>query len=172
MKNIIGIIAAVCLAATLFGCASKPPASEAIENALLNVPLGVLVAITTAWDAATADSEAEVQLIQAMTSMLQNMIDQAVAADEITTDTAQALFSGATRILIISVLDGAVRHNRGVGQGDVYWTVMYMEKTQVVDEISRAVAAAILATTGAESFSIDSRIDEEFQKAIAIKWTN
>jgi hypothetical protein len=120
----------------------------------------------------TSFSEAEVQLILAMTFMTQNMIDEAVAAGEIATGAAQALIRDAAAALSKSPLNGAVRHGQGVGQGDIHWTVMYMEKAEVVGEINRALALALLTAPDTEGFSIDSRIDEEFQRAAASEWTN
>jgi hypothetical protein len=173
MKNSIKAVAAIILAA-FAACATPPPptADQMIQSALGSVPAGVLVAAASARNAATADSEAEVLLIMAMTSIAGNMIAEAATAGEIDTKAVPALVRSVAAALTISPLDGAVRHGSGVSRDNVYWTVIYMEKSGVIQDISGAVATARQTVPNTEGFSIASRFDAEFEKATAEEWRN
>jgi predicted small secreted protein len=173
MKRIIGVIAMICLTAALVvSCATAPAASEGIQKARSGVPSGALVASATDKNAADSEKAAKLQLIRAITSMTRNMIQAAANAGEISGDISSGLQQGTATALSRSQLNSAIRQGYGEGKGKQFWTVMYMEKADIVAEINRALAAAKQITSGADSFNFNSRIDAEYQAAIARTWSN
>jgi hypothetical protein len=172
MKNIFGVIVAVCLTVAFVSCASTPPASEGIQNAKNSVPSGALVTSATDKDAAASEKAAKLQLIRAITVMTRNMIQGAANAGEISGDVSSGLLQGTATALSRSQLNSAVRHGYGEGKGKRFWTVMYMKKEDVIAEINTAVNAAKQITPNSGSFTFNSRIEAEYQRAAAQNWSN
>jgi hypothetical protein len=172
MKNIFGVIVAICLTVAFVSCTSAPPASEGIQNARSGAPSGALVASGTDKDAASAEKAAKLQLIRAMTSMATNMLQEASAAGEISGDAASGLVQGTSTALSRSSMSSAIKQGNGVGKGNVAWAVYYMEKPDVIAELNTAINAAKQITPDSASFTINSRIDAEFQGAIGRNWSN
>lgn len=171
MKNIFGVIAALCVIAVFAGCVSAPSASDGIQSSRGSAPAGTLVASGTGKDAAAAEKAAKEQLIRAMTSMALSMVQDAATAKEIVGNT-NALEQAVTTALSRAALNAAVKHGSGEGSGKVFWSVLYMEKAEVLREIDRAVTAAKQSTPGMDTFSTTSRRDATYDRFASRQWGN
>jgi predicted small secreted protein len=173
MKRTIGVIVGVCLmAAFVAGCASAPPASEGIQKARNGAPSGTLVVSATEKDIPFSERAAKEVLARALTTITTSIIRDAATANEITNDAAGELVNRTTNAISRSQFNSAIKQGQGTGKGNVAWTVYYMEKTDVVAEINRAVNAAKQEVPNSANFSINSRIDEKYQAAIGRTWSN
>jgi hypothetical protein len=175
MKKIILMIAALCAALAVVGCASSPsspPASEMMASARRNAPEGTVVGQATGSDASKADSDAKYQITRAISFMVKDMVEEAVAADVVEYTPAEAFRQGVNTALTRISMSAAVRQDSGMGSGKVYWAVYYMDKSEVVKVINQAVAASKAVNPDAAAFSIEDRIDKAYSTHAAREWKN
>ena len=180
MKKIFTVITIVCLAAALFACKSKPPASNGMPpeaaNARRNAPEDVLVGIgnakmgTVAQSRNIAATRARAEISNSMNSMVKNMVRDYTASSEVDPNAALAFQENITVTLSKSDLRGAVIHWEGVDKSGMWWCVMHLSKASVVNEISQAQAAARLAVPAMASFDAEKRMNEAFEQARKEGW--
>jgi len=171
MRKLTGMVAAVCAALFIAGCASGPTASEEMASARKNAPDGALVGMATDSDAAKVDARAKRQLGRAISSIVKNMIDADIAAGKLTPEAASKFQESVLLTVTSSKLEGAEKLG-GNSKGKEAWAAYYIEKAAVVKEINAAVSAAKAAYPAASGFTIEGKIDQEFRTAAARDWKN
>ena len=182
MRKITGVILAVCLAATLVGCTSKP-ATEAqggmptwVVKARNDAPDDVIVGVGTAKMATTnqsmtiSETRARAQVIRAMQSMARDMVTDYTAANEVDPNVAVAFQEMVTRSLAQANLSGVRIVEQNSDREGAWWTVVYFNKAQVSREMSQANAAARLALPAAIAFDALERMDNAFDRAAQENW--
>jgi len=172
MKKIVVIVAVLCAALVVVGCASEPPASDMMSSAKSNAPGDALVGQATGTDAQKAEANAKYQLARAMSAMVKDMVDAAVAANVIQSAAAETFRKGVDTALVRNNLTSAVKQGAGVGKGKVYWAVYYMGKTEVIKVINNAVAASKQVNTNVSAFTIDKYIDKAYSTHQPRDWKN
>jgi len=170
MKRIGAVGALLCAALVVMGCATGPSPSESMASARRGVPEGTLVSQATGPDAQKAESEAKGALVRAMSSMVKEMADEAVAAGRLQSSVANDFRGRVNLALSRSSLSGAVKQEAG-GKGKEFWAVYYMDKSAVVREITSAVTAAKEVVPAAAAFNLDG-MDKAYVNAIARDWKN
>jgi hypothetical protein len=180
MKKIIAVVSAVCFAAVLLGCASKPPASSGmpsnVANARRNAPEDVLVGIgnakmgTDAQSRNIAATRARAEISNSLDSMVKNMVRDYTASSEVDPQAALAFQENITVTLSKSDLSGAVIQFEEPDKSGEWWCVMYLSKANVVKEISQAQAAARLTVPAMASFNAEKRMNEAFEQARKEGW--
>jgi len=167
MKKFVVIIAALC-AALAVGCASTPPASDMMASAKNGAPDGALVGQATGSSEQMADADAKYQLTRAMSFIVKDMVDAAVAViDSVVAD--QFRQQGVNTALGKLNLSGAVKQGSGKGK-DGYWAVYSMDKSEVTRAINQAVASGKAAFPAAAPFTIEGRIDKAYAAQAAKEW--
>jgi len=169
MKKVIVIIA-VLYAAFVVGCASTPPASDMMANAKNNAPAGALVGQATGSTEQLANEDAKYQLARAMSFIVKDTVDAAVAAGVLQSAPAETFRQGVNTALGRINLSAAVKQGSGVGSGKVYWAVYSMEKAEVIKVINQAVNASKQANPAASAFTIDKWIDQAYATHSAREW--
>jgi len=169
MKKVVVIIAALC-AALAVGCASTPPASDMMASAKNGAPDGALVGQATGSSEQMADADAKYQLTRAMSFIVKDMVDAAVAAGTIQSGPAETFRQGVNTALTRISLSAAVKQGSGVGSGKVYWAVYSMSKAEVIRVINQAVTASKQANSGVNAFTIDKLIDQAYATHQAREW--
>jgi len=180
MKKIIAVVSAVCFAAILFACASKPPASSGmphnVANARRNAPENVLVGIgnakmgTVAQSRNIAATRARAEISNSLDSMVKNMVRDYTASSEVDPQAALAFQESITVTLSKSDLSGAVIQFEEPDKSGEWWCIMYLSKANVAKEISQAQAAARLAVPAMASFDAEKRMNEAFEQARKEGW--
>jgi outer membrane murein-binding lipoprotein Lpp len=178
MKKMVVIVAALCAVLFLAGCVSAPPASEGMANAKSSAPAGTLVGQATAPKGASKDetmkkseSNAKYQLVRGMSAMVKSMLDEAVAEGRVPSGEADEFFRGVETSLSRAALSSAVKAGQGEGAGGAWFTVLYMDKAEVVKQINTSVNASKQANPGAAAFTTDN-IDNAYNTYAAREWKN
>jgi hypothetical protein len=172
MKKVVVIIAALCAALVVVGCASTPSASEMMSGAKNGAPMDTLVGQATGDSEQKAADNAKYQLARAMSFIVKDMVDATVASGVIQSAPAETFRLGVNTALTRINLSGAVKQGSGVGSGKVYWAVYYMDKSEVIKVINQAVTASKQANPGAAAFSVEKYIDQAYATHAAREWKN
>jgi predicted small lipoprotein YifL len=180
MKKLVWVLAIACLVFTFAGCKSKPPTSDGMPpeaaNARRNAPEDVLVGIgnakmgTVAQSRNIAATRARAEISNSMNSMVKNMVRDYTASSEVDPQAALSFQENITVTLSKSDLRGAVIHWEGAEKNGMWWCVMHLSKTSVVNEISQAQAKARLAVPAMASFDAEQRMNEAFEQARREGW--
>jgi len=180
MKKLIVIVAALLAVLLIAGCASAPSgpsASEMMSSAKGNAPDGSLIGQGTGTagkdkDAAAkkAQDNARFQLVRAMTFIVKDLVDDAVAQGRLTSGTGEEFRQSVNTALSRSTLPGATKVDSGFGAGDVAWCVYYIEKGDVLKIINSAVNAA-KEVVSAGPFNTNN-FDAKYGPVAAREWKN
>jgi len=185
MKKFVGVVLMLSLALAFMGCGSQAAANPAgqsggmpewVRKARRSAPEDVLVGIgsaklaTTNQSMNTSETRARAQIVRAMNSMVSNMIEDYTASSEMDPSVAVAFNQEITTSLARARLTGAVIEDQNVEPDGTWWTVIYLNKANVVNEINQAQAAAKLAVPAALAFNAESRMEEKFKAAATEDW--
>ena len=180
MKKAAILFFALCFTLTFVACASKPPASRGmpsrVARARRNAPNDVLVGIGNAKMANTnqsrslAATRARTEISNIMSSMVKNMATDYWASSEVDPQAQLAYADNITVTLSKSDLSGATIQFEEPEKDGTWWCVIYLNKADVVREISQAQAAARLAVPQAASLDATARMDEAFERARKEGW--
>jgi len=181
MKKLIVIVAALLATLLIAGCASTPSgptASEMMSSAKGNAPDGSLIgqgtAPTTGKDKDAAEKKAQdnarFQLVRAMTFIVKDLVDEAVAQGRLTSGTGEEFRQSVNTALSRSTLPGATKVDSGFGAGDVAWCVYYLDKGDVLKIINAAVNAA-KEVVSAAAFNTNN-FDAKYGPVAAKEWKN
>jgi hypothetical protein len=181
MKKIIAVVFAVCFAAAVLGCASKPPASGGmpsfnLANARRNAPEDVLVGIgnakmgTVAQSRNIAATRARAEISNSLDSIVKNMVRDYTASSEVDPNAALAFQESITVTLSKSNLSGAVIQFEEPDSSGEWWVVMYLSKANAAKEITQAQTAARLAVPTMASFDAEERMNEAFEQTRTEGW--
>jgi len=177
MKKIFGVL--IIIGLVLSGCATKEVAAgrgvpdtfpAIIRDALKKAPPDALVGIGTAKLASLAQSRvvaqtrARAEISRQMTTIIEDMVRDYQASSEVDPSSAISFQENITVALSKAELRGAaVMEEYGDPNGN-YWVVVVMNKTDVVNEINQAQAAAKLQVPAMASFNAEDRMNEAFAR--------
>ena len=180
MKKLIVLIAVLMAAMLVVGCVSTPSgpsASEMMASAKGNAPDGSLIGQGTGTAgkdkeaaAKKAQENARFQLVRAMSAIVKDLVDEAVAQGKLTSGTGEEFRQSVNTALTRSTLPGAVKVDSGFGAGDVAWCVYYLEKADVLKIINAAVNAA-KEVVSAGPFNTNN-FDAKYGPVAAKEWKN
>jgi len=191
MKKAISIIAVVALVAVLFAsCAgggggksgggssssserkiggSNVPAfvKEAIKNAPEDALIGIGNAkmATQAQSRTIATTRARAEISRQMSTMIQDMIRDYTAGSEVDHSAVISFQENITVALSKAELTGSKVIDFDYTDDNTCWVVVQLGKTNVVQEINQAQAAAKLAVPAMASFNAEDRMNAAFDKA-------
>jgi len=169
MKKIGVLVAVLCAALVVVGCTSLPSASEGMASAKNKAPEGAVVGQATGSSLKQAEDSAKSQIARAMTFIVKDMVDAAVAAGKIQQTAADDFRAGVNTTMRNSGLPGTQKVESGEGKGKQFYAVYYMEKADVVKVINSAVTAAKAQHPQAASFTTDG-IDAAYRTYSAREW--
>jgi hypothetical protein len=193
MKKIIGIMVALCFALSFMGCGSSPKKSDTttttetklperkvggivpqfVKDTLKKAPEDVLIGIGTAKAASLnqartiATTRARVEISRQMNTMIQDMVRDYSASSEVDQNAALSFQENMTVALSKSTLIGSTTINEDQDENGNYWVVVMLSKSNTVQEITQAQAAARLAVPAMASFSAEERMNAAFDRAYA-----
>jgi hypothetical protein len=173
MKKVVVIIAALCAALVVVGCASAPSASDMMSKAKNSAPSGALVGQATGNTDQKADSDAKYQLVRGMSAMVKDMVDAAVADKTLQAGAPTETFrQGVVTALTRISLSSAKKLGSGQGSGKVYWAVYSMDKSDVTRVLTQAVNASKQLNASASAFTIDKYINAAYANQSGREWKN
>jgi len=191
MKKIMGVSIALCLALAFMGCGSSPKKTDStssvetikpserkvggvvpkfVKDALKEAPDDALIGIGTAKapslnQARTiAATRARAEISRTMDSIMQDMVRDYSASSEVDPKAALSFQENITVALSKSNLTGSTIINEDQDENGNYWVVVMLSKTNVVQEITQAQAAARLAVPAMESFKAEDRMNAAFDR--------
>ena len=176
MKNIFFVILALSLVFALAGCKSSPELSDSsrmpddIIKAFNAAPADTLVGIGTARLASlsqsmtVAQSRARADISRQMNTMVEDMIRDYQASSEVDRNAALSFQENITVSLSRSNVSGARMVQQVTERNGTVWTVIYLDRAMIVNEITQAQAAARLAVPAMASFDAEARMNEAFAR--------
>jgi len=175
MKRMIKVIAAVCAALFVAGCATVPNASDSLGDARRNAPNNSLVGLAAVkanknTGPKLAETQAKYQLARAMTFMLKDMVDDAVAKGQVQSGPAEEFRAAINDALSKNSLPSAVKLGDGPAKSGMYWAAYCMSKEDVVKLLGDAVNGAKARFPAMGAFTIDGRIDAAYATQSSKKW--
>ena len=180
MKRIFSIFVVLILAFAIIGCGSSKAKKqertvpggfpEFVKKAILNAPEDVLVGVGNAKLASLSQSRtistnrARAEISRQMETIVQDMIRDYQASSEVDPAAALSFQENITVSLSKATLQGATVVDQDVDKDGQVWTVVFLGKTNVAQEINQAQAAARLAVPAMASFSAEDRMNAAFNK--------
>jgi hypothetical protein len=150
------------------------PAS--IKKSLMSVPEDVLVGIGVAKSSTFSQSRilsearARVSICDQMAKMMLNMIRDFTLSSEVESSASLSFTENIMRALVSSTLvDSIIIDQDSTADGSV-WTVVWLNKADVLKELNQAQAVAKLAVPAMASFSSDRMMDAAFANAVALDY--
>jgi len=195
MKKIIGITVVLCCALGFMGCGSSPKKSDApaagttttaaskperriggvvpqfVKDAIKKTPEDALVGIGTAKLASlnqsrtVAATRARAEISRQMNTMIQDMVRDYSASSEVDPKAALSFQENITIALSKSTLTGSTIVDEDQDENGNYWVVVILSKSNLVQEINQAQAAARLAVPAMASFNAEDRMNAAFDRA-------
>jgi hypothetical protein len=142
-----------------------------VKDALKKAPEDALVGIGTARAASlslartTATTRARAEISRQLNTMIQDMVRDYSASSEVDPSAALSFQENITVALSKSTLTGSVPVEEDQDANGNYWVVVMLSKTNTVNEITQAQAAAKLAVPAMASFSAEDRMNAAFDRA-------
>ena len=178
MKKVIAVLVVLILMFAIIGCSSSKKATRAVpgyfpefvKKAILNAPEDVLVGIGNAKLASLAQSRtvsqtrARAEISRQMETIIQDMVRDYQASSEVDPGAALSFQENMTVALSKSTLQGTRVVEEDATPDGMVWTVMYLGKNNVAQEINAAQAAARLAVPAMASFNAEARMNAAFDK--------
>jgi len=183
MKKAFAIIGAILVVLMLASCGASTPKTtdqskrvpsnfpDFVKDALKNVPDDVLVGIGVAKLASLSQSmtvsatRARADISRQMSTMVQDMVRDYQASSEVDPQAALSFQENITVALSKSELVGSkVVQQDSTPDGSV-WTVVWLGKSDVVNQINQKQAAARLAVPAMASFNAEDRMNAAFSNA-------
>jgi hypothetical protein len=143
----------------------KDALKKAPEDALVGIGTARAQSLSLARTTATARARADIS--RQMNTMIQDMIRDYNASSEVDPQAALSFQENITVALSKSTLTGSVPVEEDQDENGNYWVVVMLSKTNTVQEINQAQAAARLAVPAMASFSAEDRMNAAFDRAYA-----
>lgn len=188
MKKIaLTLVAVSALALVIASCGSKPAVGPSapglgmpgwVRELRRNAPEDVLVGIgqaklaTPNLSMTTSETRARAEIVRAMNSMVKNMIEDYSAGSELDQSAALSFSQTITTALAKAQLTGAVIKDQDSDESGIWWTVIYLSKSDVTKEINQAQAAAKLAVPAMAAFFAEERMNDRFKEAAEEDWVS
>jgi len=188
MKKIIGITAVLLIVFSFFtGCASQPSEAQKraasgrsansafprfVRDAINAAPADALVGVgnakmaTLSQSRTIATARARADISRQMNTMVEDMINDSQASNELDRTAAISFQENTTQLLSRATLTGSITAEEDMDTNEMYWVVVYLSKSNVVNEINQVQAAAKLAVPAAYAFDANSRMDTAFNRAL------
>jgi len=144
-----------------------------VKDALKKAPEDALVGIGTARAASlslartTATTRARAEISRQLNTMMQDMVRDYSAGSEVDPKAAMSFQENITVALSKSTLTGSVPVEEDMDDNGNYWVVVMLSKTNTVNEINQAQAAARLAVPAMASFDAEERMNAAFDRVYA-----
>jgi len=179
MKKVVSILLVLILVLAVVGCGSSKTKPERtvpgyfpdfVKKAILNAPEDVLVGIGNAKLASLSQSRtvsttrARAEISRQMETIIQDMVRDYQASSEVDPTSAISFQENMTVALSKSTLQGSVVADQDADKDGMVWTVVFLGKTNVAQEISQAQAAARLAVPAMASFNAEDRMNAAFDR--------
>jgi len=179
MKKFVSVLIVLILAFAIVGCGSSNKKQERtvpgyfpdfVKKAILNAPEDVLVGVGNAKLASLSQSRtvsatrARAEISRQMETIIQDMVRDYQASSEVDPKAALSFQENMTVALSKSTLQGSQVVDQDATPDGMVWTVVFLGKTNVAQEISQAQAAARLAVPAMASFSAEARMNEAFNR--------
>jgi len=146
---------------------------QVVKDALKKAPEDALVGIGTArmgtisLSRTAASTRARAEISRQLNTMLQDMVRDYTASSEVDPNATISFTENITVALSKSQLTGASVVAEEIDDDGNYWAVVMLTKTNAVQEINQAQAAAKLAVPAMASFNAEQRMNEAFAKQAA-----
>jgi hypothetical protein len=135
-----------------------------------NIPEDVLIGVGTAKMASLNQSRtisqtrARAELSRQMDTIIRDMVRDYTAGSEVDPSAVLSFQENITVALSQARLQGSVPIVEDQDANGNYWTAVSLSKTNAVNEINQAVAAAKLQVPKMESFNAEARMNAAFDK--------
>jgi len=142
-----------------------------VRKAVVNAPEDALVGIgsakmsTDAQSRTFATTRARAEISRQMSTMIQDMIRDYTAGSEVDPSASLSFQENITVALSKAELTGSRVVDFDYTDDGTCWVVVSLGKTNVVQEINQAQAAAKLAVPAMASFNAEDRMNAAFDKA-------
>jgi hypothetical protein len=142
-----------------------------VKDAIKNAPEDALVGIGMAkltlpsQSITVSATRARAEISRQMNTMIQDMVRDYQASSEVDPSAALAFQENITVALSKSTLTGSRIVDADFDDGGNCWTVVQLGKSNIVQEINQAQAAAKLAAPAMASFNAEERMNYAFDKA-------
>jgi hypothetical protein len=139
-----------------------------VREALKNVPDDVLVGIGVAKLASLSQSmtvsstRARADISRQMNTMVRDMVRDYQASSEVDPQAAISFQENITVALSQATLTGARVVEQDQTEDGTVWTVVWLDKTALANNINQAQAAARLAVPAMASFNAEERMNAAF----------
>jgi len=143
---------------------------QSIRDALTNIPEDVLIGVGTAKMASLSQSRtisqtrARAELSRQMDTIVRDMVRDYTSGSEVDPSAVLSFQESITVALSQARLQGSVPVAEEQDANGNYWMAVSLSKTNIVNEINQAVAAAKLKVPKMESFNTETRMDAAFNK--------
>ena len=178
MKKIVSVLMVLLFVFVMISCGSKPAPAPApkkdtgfpkfVQDALFNAPEDVLVGIGNAKLASLSQSRtistnrARAEIARQMETIVQDMIRDYQASSEVDPKAAISFQENITVSLSKATLQGSRTVAQNSDDSGQVWTVVYLGKNNVAEEINQAQSAARLAVPAMASFNAEDRMNAAF----------
>jgi len=142
-----------------------------IRRAIINAPEDALIGVGSAkmstdnMSRTMATTRARAEISRQMSTMIQDMIRDYTAASEADPSATLSFQENITVALSKAELTGARVVDMDYADDGTCWVIVSLGKTNVVQEINQAQAAAKLAVPAMASFNAEDRMNAAFDKA-------
>ena len=180
MKKIVSVLVVLLLAFAIIGCSSGSKTikqrtvpgnfPEFVKNAILNAPEDVLVGVGNAKLASLSQSRtistnrARAEISRQMETIVQDMIRDYQASSEVDPQAALSFQENMTVSLSKATLSGSTVVDQDMDNDGQVWTVVFLGKQSLAQEINQAQAAARLAVPAMASFNAEERMNAAFDR--------
>jgi hypothetical protein len=141
----------------------KDAIKNAPEDALVGIGMAKLTSLSQSMTISGTRARAEIS--RQMNSMIQDMVRDYQASSEVDPKSAVSFQENITVALSKSNLVGSRIVDQDFDDSGACWTVVQFGKSNVVQEINQAQAAAKLAIPAMMSFNAEERMNAAFDKA-------
>ncbi|MCL2809372.1 MAG: hypothetical protein FWD24_04815 [Treponema sp.] len=185
MKKTLFVTITICLlTALIMSCASTGNSSSGnarrvdsrlpaeVRDAIRNAPENALVGVGTARMASLSQSRtisatrARAEISRQMDTIIQDMVRDYTAGSEVDHSAVISFQENITVALSQSRLQGSSIVDEIEDERGNYWTIIMLNKTNTVNEINQAVAAAKLRVPAMASFDAERRMNNAFDNFV------
>jgi len=141
-----------------------------VKDAVRNAPENALVGIGTARMATLSQSRtiaatrARAELSRQILTITRDMIRDYQAGSEVDHSAVLSFQENITVALSQARLQGSSIVDEDIDEAGNYWTVVMLNKTEVVQQINQAAAAAKLSVPAMASFNAEERMNQAFDR--------
>jgi len=140
----------------------KDAMKKAPEDALVGIGTARMASLSQSRTMATTRARAEIS--RQLNTVMSDMITDFTAGSEVDHSAVLSYSENITTALSRSTLTGSVPVEEDMDDNGNYWVVVMLSKTNAVNEINQAQAAAKLAVPAMAAFNAQDRMNAAFDK--------